>query len=80
MKTLERELATYSVELPTLLSQAGKHVVIKGDEIVGVFDSYEDALKAGFAKFQLDPFLVKRITPAENVQFFTRGFQAQCPA
>ncbi len=79
MSNLNTELNTYKDALPTLLGQIGKYVVIKGQEIVGIYDSYEDALKFGYGKFNLDPFLVKRIAPSEQVSFFTRDFRA-CPA
>lgn len=72
MSTLDREIATYNRLLPELLVQQGKFVLIKGDEQSGTFDSYQDALAAGYAKFKLEPFLVKQISPAERVSFFTR--------
>lgn len=80
MATLELELKTYAEKLPSLLGQAGKHVVIKGTEVAGVFDSYEDALKMAYARFKLEPFLVKKIAPAEQVAYFTRDFAGSCPA
>lgn len=79
MAALEQELLTYADRLPDLLSKQGKYVLIRGTEIVDTFDSYEDALKVGYAKFGLDPFLVKKISPAEQVLYFSRGF-APCPA
>ena len=80
MANLETELKTYHEMLPSLLGQAGKYAVLKGAEVIGVYDSYEDALKFGYEKFKLDPFLVKRITPAEQVSYFTRDFARACPA
>lgn len=79
MANLQVELDHYQKSLPTLLASAGKFVLIKGDSTVGVYDSYEDALKFGYEKFGLEPFLVKRIAPAEQVSFFTRDLAA-CPA
>lgn len=76
---LEQEIATYNRILPTLLAQIGKFVLIKGEETAGVFDSYEEALKAGYEKFQLQPFLVKKISPTEQVAYITR-FAVPCPA
>lgn len=80
MATLERELLAYSQKLPSLLAQQGKYVLIHGEEVVGIYDSYEDALKFGYGKFNLDPFLVKQIAPAERVSFFTRDLGTACPA
>ena len=42
---LEKEIETYNRELPNLLAEQGKFVVIHGDKIIGTFVSYEDALK-----------------------------------
>jgi hypothetical protein len=80
MANLETELQAYKDKLPTLLGQVGKFALVKGDEIIGVFDSYEAALKIGYEKFKLEPFLVKRIAPAENIAYFTRDFSKTCPA
>ncbi|MDH0493383.1 hypothetical protein [Comamonas aquatica] len=80
MSNLNTELNTYREKLPTLLGQIGKYAIVKGTEIVGVYDSYEDALKFGYNKFGLEPFLVKRIAPAEQISYFTRDFAQACPA
>jgi hypothetical protein len=69
---LEKEMQTYERELPNLLQQEGKFALIHGVEVGGVYDTYEDALKAGYEKYGLGPFLVKRIQAVEQVQFFTR--------
>jgi hypothetical protein len=70
---LEKELATYNRKLQELKGQhEGKFVLIKGDEIVDTFSSYDDAIKAGYAKFSLDPFLVKQVRSLEQAQFISR--------
>lgn len=78
--TLQREIATYNKELPKLMAKAGKFVLIKGEDVIAMYDSYEDALSVGYDRFGLEPFLVKRIGPTEQVAFFTRDFSAACPA
>jgi hypothetical protein len=80
MAILEKELLTYTQKLPSLLAQQGKYVLIHGEDIIGVYDSYEDALKFGYDRFKLEPFLVKQIAPAERVSFFTRDLGTACPA
>ena len=72
MGNLDQEIATYNRHLPNLLGQQGKFVLIKGAEIAGTYDSYQDALTAGYQRFKLKSFLVKQITAAERVAF-TRG-------
>jgi hypothetical protein len=69
---LEKELATYQQKLGELLAHEGKFVLIHGDEVAGICGTYEEALKEGYGKFGLDPFLVKRIEWVEIVQCFTR--------
>ena len=76
---LEKELATYTENLSDLLSRAGKYVLIKGDHIEGTYDSYADALQAGYKEFGLEPFLVKQIAPTERILSFTRDYEFVCP-
>ncbi len=77
---LEAEIKTYNDELPRLLADAGKFVLIKGDKVIDTFDAYSDALKVGYEQFEDGPFLVKRIAAAEQVAFFTRDVITECPA
>ena len=75
---LDTEIATYQRELPTLLAHEGKFVLIQGDTVVGVYDTYQDAIQSGYDKCGLNPFLVKRIQTVEQVQYFTRPI-SPCP-
>lgn len=79
MTTLQQEIGTYNNLLPTLLPMVGKFALIKGEKLIDTFDSYQDAMKRGYAEFKLEPFLVKLIAPAEQVSYFSRDFSA-CPA
>lgn len=76
---LERELQTYKRKLAELAPQEGRYVLIHEDEVVGVYTSYEDALKEGYDKFGLTPFLVKKIQAVEQVQYVTRYITFPCP-
>ena len=69
---LEKELETYKKKLPELLANEGKFVLIHGDQVVDVYGTYEDAIKEGYLKFQLAPFLVKQIQSIEQVQCISR--------
>ena len=71
---LEKELQTYKAKLPELLAAEGegKYALIHGDDLVDVFGTYEDAIKDGYSKFHLEPFLVKQIQTIEHVQFISR--------
>ncbi|MBI4501536.1 MAG: hypothetical protein HY700_10275 [Gemmatimonadetes bacterium] len=69
---LEEELQTYEDNREKLLgSSKGKFVLIKGAEVVGVFDSQLDAIGQGYEKFGNVPFLVKQILEVETPQNFT---------
>jgi hypothetical protein len=72
---LEKEQAAYERELPKLMESGGEFVVIHEGSVVGIFDTYNDALKIGYEKFQLKPFLVKRIEAVEQVHSFTRDLK-----
>ena len=70
---LEKELETYKAKLPELIAEAGKYVLIQGDQVIRTFSSYEDAMKEGYSEFGPDkPFLVKRIEAIEHTHFISR--------
>jgi hypothetical protein len=72
---LEKELATYQAKLAELKQHQGKYVLIQDETVVDFFTSYDDALKEGYRRFGLTPFLVKQILAVEPVYFFTRAIQ-----
>lgn len=76
--SLEKELCTYAAQLPELLAEEGRFVLISGAQVIGTFAAYEDALAAGYEKCGLRPFLVKQISAVEQAHFFTRSL-AVCP-
>jgi len=69
---LEKEIETYKNNLAGLASSEGKFVLIQGDQVKGIFDTYADAIKEGYEKCGLDPFLVKQIQTVERIQFVSR--------
>ena len=75
---LEKEMQTYKDKLPELKEQEGKFVLIQGEDVVDVFGTYEDAVKAGYEKFGLTPFLVRQIHALEQVQVVTRLLNTPC--
>ena len=75
---LEKELATYRAQREHLLADEGKFVVIHGESILGTFSSYEDALKIGYEKCKLEPFLVKKIQGIEPINFISRNLPLSC--
>ena len=75
---LEKELKVYQDNLPALLSEEGKFALIVGSELVGVYSAYEDALKVGYQKAKLAPFLVKKISSTESAMYFSRDVDGSC--
>jgi hypothetical protein len=80
MAALDTELETYKTLLPRLLVEQGKFALIKGKDLIGTFESYADALKVGYDRFGMDHFLVKKISPDEQVAYFSRDLRVSCQA
>lgn len=66
----EKEAAYFERKLPELAPHRGKFALIKG-ETIDIFSSYNDAVKAGYLRFGIDPFLVKevRLPPPESFNY-----------
>ena len=79
MANLDREIAKYREILPTLTASDGKFALFYKGELKGIFDSYSDALVAGYNLAGLEPFLVKQIATTEYVAYFTRDINVACP-
>lgn len=75
---LEKELETYEAKLEELLANEGGFVLIHGEKVLGVYAAYEDALRAGYEKLGVKPFLVKRIAASESLHYFTRDIMGEC--
>jgi len=75
---LEKERATYQRELPVLLKDEGKFVLIHGEDIAGLFETEEEAVEAGDNRFGLEPFLVHQIREKEPVQFTPYNLTPPC--
>jgi len=71
--SLQQEIETYDAHLDRLLAgDEGKYVVIHGDAVLRVFAAYEDALRAGYERVGVEPFLVKKIEAVETIHTLTR--------
>ena len=68
---LQQELATYQEQRERLLAIAkGKYVLIKGDRVLGVFDTEQDAIRQGYHQLGNVPFLAKQVLEIEPRQYF----------
>jgi hypothetical protein len=62
MNTLEKELETYALKEAELKqNHLGRYVLIKGDTVVGFFNSINEALSEGTRLYGLDPYLIRRV-------------------
>jgi hypothetical protein len=70
---LKTELQSYEAHKDELDAKGeGKFVLISERDVAGIWETYEDALQAGYERFGLKPFLVKKIEKIEGIQHFTR--------
>jgi hypothetical protein len=59
---LDTERQFYSENLAEWLRQyPGKFALVKDRELIGTFDTAEEALAEGARRFGLEPFLVRRV-------------------
>ena len=66
---LYREWEFYRQEAVRLLAEgnAGRHVLIKDAQIIGIWDTHDEAAAAGYQRFLGQPFLVHQIQERERV-------------
>jgi hypothetical protein len=74
----DQERRTYESHKAELLKDEGRYVLIKGDDVAGVWSTYEEALEAGYGRFGLQPFYVKQVAAVESVIQITRDV-VPCP-
>jgi hypothetical protein len=65
--SLALEWQVYKRELPRLLAegQEGKAILIKGDRVLGTFDTEDAAVQAGYARYVAESFFVHTIRSQE---------------
>ena len=64
---LAAELRTFDRQRANLLkTYPQQYALIKGRNLVGVFESDREALDTGYAKFGAEPFLVKQIRAEDD--------------
>ena len=69
---LEQELALFRKNINDWTEYEGQYVLIKGDEVIGFYSSYDDAITDGYTKFKLEPFLVKGVRLLEQLHLVSR--------
>ena len=61
----EREWATYQANKPDLLRNEGSFVVIRGEQVLGVYPTMAQALESGTKAYSPEPFFVHKIIEKE---------------
>ncbi len=68
----KKDLKFYREKLPEWAEHEGKYALIHDQRLVDFYSSYDDAIKIGYSKFGLQPFLVKQVQTLEQIQFISR--------
>lgn len=64
---LEIEFKYYLENQKTLVEKyAGKFLVIRGNEVVGNYETFEEALKESQEKYEMGTFLIQQCLPGED--------------
>jgi hypothetical protein len=83
LKLYKREITAYLGALPRLLQEGhlGQHALIRGDEVIGIWEKEGDAIQAGRDRFGLEPIFVKKIDPrdAERFALLEAAENSGCP-
>jgi hypothetical protein len=67
---LENERKSFGANRKQWLAlYAGKFILVKGEELIGVFDKPEDALAEGARRFGSDSFLVRQVKEADELVY-----------
>ncbi len=77
--TLAEEWETYRREVGRLLAEGneGRYILIKGREIIGLWDREEDALATGYQRYLLQSFLVHQVQERERL--LRVRYSPRCP-
>ena len=69
---LQEELDFFERQRLELLErEPGKYVLIKGSEVIGIFDTEIEAARTGYRQIGNEPFLIKHIVEADVPLIFT---------
>ena len=83
LKLYEKEIATYRRELPGWLAegQGGRSVLIRGDQVLGIWETWAEAVEVGRDRFGLEPIFVVPIDARdiERYALLDAALAQQCP-
>ena len=74
---LAKERATFEEKKPELLGTSeGRWALVYGSDVVGTYDSSQDAIRDGYSRFGNVAFLVKQIVAVESPENFVSNHLA----
>jgi hypothetical protein len=67
LEAIKAEILTYRRELPRLLAEGheGKIALIKGNQVISIWDTFSDGYQAGRERFGMDVFIAQPIDPRD---------------
>jgi hypothetical protein len=72
-RLFDEEPRLFEARLPGWLAHdIGKHALIRGQEVLGPYDTENDAISVGYQTFGNVPLLVKKVLPFERPATFNR--------
>ena len=63
---LKEEVATFGAHIKQIRRNVGKFVLIQGKSVVDYFDTYTQAIEAGYEMFGLKNFFVRQVNAKES--------------
>lgn len=72
---LEKEYEYYNKNKDKFIKEyLNKYIVIKGDNVLGVYNSKADAAKTTLSEYQLGTFMIKLVKKDDTARFFNKVF------
>lgn len=76
--TTHRESSPLALELETFLAHRpnwmvtdqNRYVLIKGEDVIGLYDKQEEAFAEGYRRFRREAFMVQRIQESFDTYYF----------
>ena len=73
-----RDSTAFQRELPHLISNPanrGRFALINNEQVIELFDTFEEGVQAGYDRFGLLPFLVLEVNDRPEPIYFSRNLQ-----
>ena len=78
MTVTTRDSTAFQRELPRLLAEpanCGRFALLHNEQVIELFDTFEEGVQAGYDRFGLLPFLVLEVNDHPEPLYFSRNIQ-----